>query len=194
MSRYPQMVGLSQRDRSVLGRFGAFCTQEGLGPVATAIEDQAVIEAFLALGCRSLVPHSVGTYRSVLVRLSGTAHVSPGRFPASLAPRPYNAADLAALWSMARHQSSTLRITNASVLLASMLGAGLHPGELARLTSCDVSHHGATTIAVGGPRARTVRVLSPYDVALGAVLERSSGYLFRPGAAVRTAKTLIGEF
>src|ERR1700722_19030602 len=112
MSRYPQMVGLSQRDRSVLGRFGAFCAQEGLGPVATALLDQAVIEAFLALGCRSLAPHSVGTYRSVLVRLSGTAHLLPGRFPGSSAPRPYSAADVAALWSMARHQSSARRITN----------------------------------------------------------------------------------
>ena len=60
------MAGLSQRDRSVLGRFGAFCAQEGLGPVAAVIEDQAVIEAFLALGCRALAPHSLGTYRSVL--------------------------------------------------------------------------------------------------------------------------------
>ena len=75
-----------------------------------------------------------------------------------------------------------------------MLGAGLHPGELARLTSCDVQRRGpTTTIAVSGLRGRTVRVLSPYDVALSAVAERSSGYLFRPGAAVRSAKNLIGE-
>ena len=192
------MAGLSQRDRSVLGRFGAFCAQEGLGPVATALEDGAVIEAFLALGCRSLVPHSVGTYRSVLLRLSGAAYLSPGRFPASVAPRPYSSSDVAALWSMARHQSSTLRITNATVLLASFLGAGLHPGELARLMACDVHCHEGTTrvgvgVGVGGARARTVRVVSPYDVALAKVAERSSGYLFRPGAAVRTAKNLIGE-
>ena len=188
------MAGLSQRDRSVLGRFGAFCAQEGLGPVAAALEDGAVIEAFLALGCPSLMPHSVGTYRSVLVRLSGAAYLSPGRFPASVAPRPYSSSDGAALWSMARHQSSTLRITNATVLLACMLGAGLHPGELARLNACDVHHHdGTTCVAIGGARARTVRVVSPYDVALAKVAERSSGYLFRPGAAVRTAKNLIGE-
>jgi hypothetical protein len=193
MSRYPQMAGLSHRDRSVLGRFGAFCAQEGLGPVAAAIEDQAVIEAFLALGCRSLVPHSLCTYRSVLVRLSGTAYPSPGRFPGSLAPRPYGAADVAALWSMARHQSSTLRITNATVLLASMLGAGLHPGELARLMPGDVSRRGATTIAVSGLRSRTVRVMAPYDVALAAIAQEATGHLFRPGAAVRTAKNLIGE-
>jgi hypothetical protein len=194
MSRYPQMAGLSQRDRSVLGRFGAFCAQEGLGPVAAALEDGAVIEAFLALGCRSLVPHSLGTYRSVLWRLAGTTYLSPGRFPASSAPCPYNSSDVAALWSMARHQSSTLRITNATVLLASMLGAGLHPGELARLSACDVRcHDGTTCVVIGSARARTVPVVSPYDVALAKVAERSSGYLFRPGAAVRTAKNLIGE-
>jgi len=194
MSRYPQMAGLSQRDRSVLGRFGAFCAQEGLGPVAAALEDGAVIEAFLALGCRSLVPHSLGTYRSVLWRLAGTTYLSPGRFPASSAPCPYNSSDVAALWSMARHQSSTLRITNATVLLASMLGAGLHPGELARLSARDVRcHDGTTCVVIGSARARTVPVVSPYDVALAKVAERSSGYLFRPGAAVRTAKNLIGE-
>jgi len=188
------MAGLSQRDRSVLGRFGAFCAQEGLGPVAAALEDGAVIEAFLALGCRSLVPHSLGTYRSVLWRLAGTTYLSPGRFPASSAPCPYNSSDVAALWSMARHQSSTLRITNATVLLASMLGAGLHPGELARLSACDVRcHDGTTCVVIGSARARTVPVVSPYDVALAKVAERSSGYLFRPGAAVRTAKNLIGE-
>jgi hypothetical protein len=188
------MAGLSQRDRSVLGRFGAFCAQEGLGPVRSAIEDGAVIEAFLAIGCGGLVPHSVGTYRSVLARLGGTVHPLSGGFPGSSAPRPYSSSDVVALWSMARDQSSTLRIENAMVLLASMLGAGLHPGELARLSSGDVARRGAvTTLAIGGARARTVCVLSPYDVALAGVAERKNGYLFRPGAAVRTAKNLIGE-
>ncbi len=188
------MAGLSQRDRSVLGRFGAFCAQEGLGPVAAVIEDPAVIEAFLALGCRALTPHSLGTYRSVLWRLAQTTYPSPARFPASSAPRPYSSSEVAALWSMARHQSSTLRVTNATVLLASMLGAGLHPGELARLMTGDVHRHdGTTCVAIGGARARTVPVVPPYDVALAAVAGRSSGYLFRPGAAVRTAKNLIGE-
>jgi hypothetical protein len=188
------MAGLSQRDRGVLGRFGAFCAQEGLGPVAAALEDGAVIEAFLALGCRSLVPHSLGTYRSVLWRLAQTTYSSPGRFPGSSAPRPYSSSDVAALWSMTRHQSSALRIINATVLLTSLLGAGLHPGELARLMACDVHcHDGATFVAIGGARARTVRVVSPYDVALAKVAERSSGYLFRPGATVRTAKNLIGD-
>jgi hypothetical protein len=194
MSRYPQMAGLSQRDRSVLGRFGVFCAQEGLGPLSAALEDDAVIEAFLALGCRALAPHSLGTYRSVLWRLAGTTYASPGRFPASAAPRPYSSSDVAALWSMARHQSSTLRIANATVLLASMLGAGLHPRELARLSAGDVHcHDGTICVAIGGARARTVRVMAPFDVALAGAAEHSSGHLFRPGAAVRTAKNLIGE-
>jgi hypothetical protein len=136
----------------------------------------------------------VGTYRSVLLRLGQSTYSSPGRFPASAAPRPYSCSDVSALWSMARHQSSALRIANATVLLASFLGAGLHPGELARLMACDVhGHDGTTRVAIGGARARTVRVVCPYDVALAKVAERSSGYLFRPGAAVRTAKNLIGE-
>jgi hypothetical protein len=57
----------------------------------------------------------------------------------------------------------------------------------------DVSRRGATTIAVSGLRSRTVRVMAPYDVALAAIAQEATGHLFRPGAAVRTAKNLIGE-
>jgi hypothetical protein len=194
MSRYTQMAGLSQRDRSVLGRFGAFCAQEELGPPAAALRNAAIIEAFMAIGCSGLAPHSRGTYRSVLFRHGASTYPSPHQFPASSAPRPYGSSEIAALWSMARHQSSALRISNATVLLASMLGAGLHPGELARLAARHVQRHGGTTcVVVAGSRARTVRLGAPYDIALAEIAERETGYLFRPGAQVRTAKNLIGE-
>jgi hypothetical protein len=131
MSRYSQMAVLSQRDASVFGRFGAFCALEGLGPLTEAVGDGACIEAFLTLGCARLVPHSLGTYRSVLRRLGGTSWSGVSGFPGSLAPRPYCAFEVAALDSMAEHQSSPARIRRAKVLLATMVGAGLHPAELA---------------------------------------------------------------
>jgi hypothetical protein len=194
MSRYPQMAGLSQRDRSVLGRFEGFCALEGLGSPATALGDGACVEAFLAIGCRGLVPHSLGTYRSVLVRLGGGSAAGACGFPGSPAPRPYTRLEVAALWSMASHQASARRITNAKILLASMLGAGLHPGELARLNGTDVQCSGTTTsVVVAGGRPRRMGVRAPYDNELAALAQGVTGYLFRPGARVRGAKNLIGE-
>jgi hypothetical protein len=186
------MAGLSQRDRSVLGRFEGFCALEGLPSPATALNEAACIEAFLAVGCSGLAPHSLGTYRSVLRRVGGGTAEGVCSFAGSPAPRPYSRGEVAALWSMATHQSSARRITRAKVLLASMLGAGLHPGELARLEGADV-HCGDTTLVVRGARARRVRVRAPYDNELAALAEGVTGYLFRPGARVRGAKNLIGE-
>jgi integrase len=188
------MAGLSQRDASVLGRFGAFCALEGLGSPTSALRDSAAIEAFLAIGCSGLMPHSLGTYRSVLVRLGGCTCRSTNPFPGSRASRPYNSFEVAALWSMAQHQPSSLRIANAKVALATMVGAGLHPGELAELCGQDVqSRRGQCRIVVGGARPRTVRVRAPYGQELLGLAKREKGYLFRPGARVRSAKNLIGE-
>jgi integrase len=188
------MAGLSQRDASVWRRFGAFCALEGLGPPAAALAEEAAIEAFLALGCSGLVPHSLGTYRSVLVRLGGATYMTGRQFPASPSPRPYSSADVTALWSMASHQKSALRITNAKVLLAAMLGAGLHPGELAELKGADVQWAQVpTTLVVAGARPRRVRVRAPYGAELAAVARGLTGYLFRPLAHVRGTKNFIGE-
>jgi hypothetical protein len=188
------MAGLSQRDRSVLGRFEGFCALEGLPPPPTALGDGACVEAFLTIGCAGLVPHSLGTYRSVLRRLGAGSAEGVRGFPGSPAPRPYSRFDVTALWSMASHQPSARRITNAKVLLASMLGAGLHPGELAGLKGTDVQRRGgSTTLVVAGARPRRVWVRAPYDTELAALAEGGTGYLFRPGARVRGTKNLIGE-
>jgi hypothetical protein len=192
MSRYTQMARLSQRDRSVLGRFRAFCALEG---VALDLADPALIEAFLTIGCAGLAPHSLGTYRSVLVRLGRCSYRGDRGFAASGAPFPYSASHVAALWSMATGQASEGRVTRAKVLLCTMLGAGLRPGELATLTGGAVTRGaGGVFVHVGGSAPRTVRVRDPYAHELAALADNSvGGYLFRPGARVRRAKNLIGE-
>jgi integrase len=191
MSRYLQMSVLSQRDASVLGRFRAFCAVEG---VAFDLADPALIEAFLAIGCADLAPHSLGTYRSVLVRLGRCSFRSDRGFAASGAPVPYRALEVADLWSMATSQSSPSRVTRATVLLSTMLGAGLRPGELAALKGGEVTQRGgAVFVHVGASAARTVRVRDPYGGELAALAQNSCGYLFRPGAEQRRAKNLIGE-
>jgi hypothetical protein len=126
------------------------------------------------------MPHSLGTYRSVLVRLGGCTCRSTNPFPGSRASRPYNSFEVAALWSMAQHQPSSLRIANAKVALATMVGAGLHPGELAELCGQDV-------------QSRRGQCRAPYGQELLGLAKREKGYLFRPGARVRSAKNLIGE-
>ena len=194
MSRYIEMAVLSQRDRSVLARFVAFCASEGLDSPTDALLDEAVVAAFLVIGCRGLEPHSLGTYRSVLARIAGASYRNLAEFCASKALRPYSRKEVAALWSMAENQSSPTRIVRAEVLLATMLGAGLRPGELAKLEHRDVRSFGARTlIVVKGPPSRTIWVQAPYDRELARLADGACRYLFRPGAAVRDQKNLIGE-
>ncbi len=182
---------LGQRDASVLRRFEHFCALEGLGS-DLALRDVHVIEAFLSIGCRGLAPHTLGTYRSVLGRLGGTRSMTR-RFPASPAPCPYDASDVAVLWSRATHQSSERRIRNATVLLAATLGAGLRPSELAYVRANDVVVRAATFIEVRGTHPRTIPVLHPYATPLVQLARQRRGYLFRPGAKVRDTKNLVGE-
>ena len=183
---------LGQRDTSVLRRFEEFCALEGLRP-ELALRDAYAIEAFLQIGCPDLAPHTLGTYRSVLRRVGG-AGCTARRFPASPAPRPYDTFDVATLWSRAQHQSSERRVANATVLLATTLGAGLRPGELARLRERDVVRDkGRTLIELGGAHPRTVAVLHPWDELLADLAAPRRGYLFRPGARVRDTKNLVGE-
>jgi integrase len=185
------MSGLSQRDASVLGRFGAFCALEGVAP---ELGDPALIEAFLAIGCADLAPHSLGTYRSVLVRLGRCSYRAAHRFAASAAPAPYRRVEVAALWSMAKSQSGPGRIRRAKVLLSTMLGAGLRPGELAALDAAAVTWCArGVFVEVDGSPGRIVPVRDLYARELAALAQSSSGYLFRPGAGVRRAKNLIGE-
>ena len=183
---------LSQRDASVLRRFEGFCALEGFVP-DRALGDAAAIEAFLAIGCSHLAPHSLGTYGATLRRL-GDAGPSTSRFPGSNAPAPYHDAETAALFSRAANQSSPLRRLNATVLLAATLGAGLRPGELAWLRASDVARiTSAVVVSVPGRYPRRVPVLAPYRESLVQVTRERHGFLFRPGAKVRDTKNLVGE-
>lgn len=180
---------LTQRDASVLRRFEGFCAREGL---RVALDDDGVVEAFLTISCSGLRPHTLGTYRSTLRRLGPTR--GAGEYCASPAPPPYDSAEVAALWSIVRHQKSELRVTNATVLLCATIGAGLRARELAHLLAGDVTHaRGRTSVAVRGCYPRLVPVLVPFADALFDVAQRRRGYVFRPGARVRDTKNLVGE-
>jgi integrase len=130
----------------------------------------------------------------VLARIAGDKYCNGPEFAASAAPRPYTSKEVAALWSIAENQSSRQRIERAKVLLVTMLGAGLRPGELARVSCRDVRRSGPETlIVVKGPPSRAPLVSPPYDVELNTLTDGTRRYLFRPGATARDAKNLIGE-
>ena len=185
-------MGLGRRDASVLRRFEEFCALEGLS-LDRALDDGDVVEAFVSIGCPALSAHSLGTYRSTLRRLGGATR-TPRGFPASPAPVPYDERDLAGLWARANHQASRARIANATVLLATMVGAGLRPRELAHLHGSDVVRaRGRVALRVAGPSSRRVPLSETYaDILVGLARERRD-YLFRPNARMRDTKNLVGE-
>ena len=185
------MVALGQRDASVLRRFEEFCALEGL-IVDVAIHDGEIIEAFLSISCSTLRAHSLGTYRSTLRRLGGAPRTSRG-FAASFAPAPYGERDRAALWSRANHQASRARTANATVLLAGMMGAGLRPRELAHLRASGVLRSNGRVIVRVEADGRLVPLEEPSSSVLSALSSERRDYLFRPGAAVRDTKNLVGE-
>ena len=150
-------MALSQRDASVLRRFEEFCALEGLN-FDQAFDNADAVETFVSIGCPTLSAHSLGTYRSTLRRIGGAPRTTRG-FPASPAPAPYGEGDLAGLWARVNHQASRARIANATVLLATMVGAGLRPRELAHLHGPDVVRaSGRVALRVAGPSSRRVPV------------------------------------
>ena len=183
-------MALGQRDASVLRRFEEFCALEGLR-FDRSLDDAHVVEAFLTVSCSTLRAHSLGTYRSTLRRL-GRAPRTTREFPASPAPPPYGTRDLAALWSRARHQASRARVTNATVLLATMVGAGLRPREVAWLRGSDVLYSNGRVVVVV-PSARLtalVPVSGPARACLRASPVNDAATSFartRPCATPRTS-------
>ena len=150
---------LSQRDASVLRapRTSACSKDCGPRPRTRRRRHRGVLANRVSRPGAALT----GTYRSTLRRLGGAAR-STSAFCASPAPPPYDRAEIAALWSMATHQSSALRVANATVLVATTLGAGLRARELAHLRALDVGRrHDETTVIVSGHHPRAVPVLAP---------------------------------
>lgn len=80
------------------------------------------------------------------------------------------------------------------MLLATTLGAGLRPRELAHLRGSDVRRaSGRVEVHVGGASSRLVPVEGPSASVLVARADERRDYLFRPNALVRDTKNLAGE-
>jgi integrase len=95
--------------------------------------------------------------------------VVPHLYPADLplprdrAKEPYSAAEVAGFLALAGAQPTAERRARAAGLVCLGAGAGLIRGDLRAVRGADVARRsGGVVVEVGGPRARTVPVLSRY--------------------------------
>jgi integrase len=153
-------------------RLGEFGLSVGLEPVKEVLLSEAVIERFVSVGLSAM---SCSTRRSVRANLRYVARaVVPGISPAaplriSRSPlkEPYSGAEVAAMFSLARHQPTRARQMRLSGLLCLGLGAGLSGSDLRHVTGHHVRKADtAVVVVVEGARARSVPVLKRYRAPL----------------------------
>jgi integrase len=153
-------------------RLGEFGLSLGLEPVKEVLLAPAVIERFVTVGLAGM---SCSTRRSVRANLRHVARaVVPGISPAaplriSRSPlkEPYSQAEVAAMFSLARHQGTRARQMRLAGLLCLGLGAGLSGSDLRHVTGEHVrKSDGGVVVVVEGARARSVPVLVRYRAPL----------------------------
>jgi len=134
------------RARSALNRLADFAAGRGLPPSPECLLDYDVIEAFCVAGLAGRASSTRGTYRSVLYQLAAPVHGQPGcrgtPFAGARSPAPYSPAERAALAAAARAQRGPASRASALAMVVFGIGAGLRPGELARLRGSHVTRRG----------------------------------------------------
>jgi integrase len=183
----------AMREHSVLAGLERFCTSEGLGPAVLVKE---VIEAYLVLGLEGRAPSTKGTYHSVLRNMT-EARTPKGtpRFPGSLAPPPYGAAERAELYATALAQRRPWRVHSALALLALGLGAGLRPGELVSAIGHDVTARGTDVVlSVRGRRPRLVPIKGHEAALVVGLAAEPCAHLFHPEGAERSYPNFVNDF
>jgi len=150
----------------------------------------AVIDRFTAQGLPQYTTAGRNTMRSRLRRMADVM-LGDEREPDRQRPmgnsdavRPYNHAEIAALYSWANGQPDGERYSSAMTLLALGLGAGLTGSEIARLRIGDIQvDDEGVVVHVGGTRPREVPALRQWQ---GMLVERLAGreagsWAFREG-------------
>jgi integrase len=179
-------------------RLAAFGIGIGLVPLAEVLLEEAVIERFVAVGLSRLTE---STRRSVRANLRFVAarccpRVAPARSAEigrdQLIP-PYGAAEVAAMFSLARHQPTAARQMRLQALLCLGLGAGLSGSDLRQVTGQHVQErHGAVVVEICGRRERTVPVLARYGEKL-LVSARYSGAAYLTGGSSPERRNLTAR-
>jgi integrase len=170
-------------------RLTAWCWQTGgMELDRETIFARDTIAHFVAVGLPHSKPAARGNLRSQLLRMSEvllgrTVSLRKlGALPPSDPSAPYSAAEITSLRNWADAQSTSERRTNARVLNALGMGAGLSASEIGetRIRDIMVDDRGVT-VDVTGDRARPVPVLRDWEDALierGASPDRDR-YAFR---------------
>lgn len=164
-------------------------TRAGLPLERDVAFDPHTIDRFCMEGLVRYTRAGRGTMRSRLRRVSEALLPDASEPPRerALGPSAPNAPYTEAQQIMLRAWAQSLppaRSTQAQRLLGLGLGAGLIGSEIARAHVGDIQLAvNGVTIAVRGPRARTVPVLSEWDAALSMALqtEPADAWLFREG-------------
>jgi integrase len=150
-------------------------TTAGLDLDRRTLFNRHVIARFVRVGLPEYNEAARGNLRSQLLRIAESL-LDPRDVPLRLAPmkaadpsRPFSRKDVVVLRSWAETQSTPNRRTNARVLLALGLGAGLSAVEIGTLTvdAIAVSRAGVT-LQIGGGRQRVVPVLREWEEPLRA--------------------------
>jgi integrase len=153
-------------------RLGDFGIRIGLSPQPEVLLSEAVSERFVAVGLSGLSESSRRSVRANLRFVAARAcpRVSPARSEQIGRDQlicPYTPAEVAAMFSLARHQPTTARRSRLEALLCLGLGAGQLGSDLRQVTGQHVREHdGVVVVEVLGPRSRTVPVLARYGESL----------------------------
>jgi integrase len=183
-------VGSLARRASVLAGLAGFCEAAGLGPPVLCRE---LVEAYCAIGLAGRTSATRGTYRWVLRAAAEHMERRPAvPYAGAAAPPPYAPAERAELWAAVAAERRARIAKAAGVVLTFGIGAGLRPGELARLRAGDVTAaDGVVTVQVAGRQVTVQEPLAATAAALAAAA--GDGHLLHPGEADRSYKNFVND-
>lgn len=157
-----------------VGRLALWCWQDvGLELETELVFHRTIIDRFARAGLPHFNEAARGNIRSQLLRVAEVL-LDPRLTPPRLTPmraadpsRPYTERETVALYGWAENQSTEGRRSNAHVLLALGLGAGLSASEIGnlRVGDLEVSDSGVDVNVASG-RVRRVPVLTDWTEAL----------------------------
>lgn len=153
---------------------------------AEELFDRSIIGYYVQVGCGHLTAAARGNRRSLLLRISEVLTDSPPErlppLPSSNPSTPYSRREIVSTVSWARGQSTEERRSNAHLLIAVGLGAGLSAQEIIALRRKDIRRTGnEVDIRVRDGRTRTVPMLHEYVELLPDQSHHDDEYAFRPG-------------
>jgi len=179
----------------VTTKLAAWALKVGVEQRAEVVLHPSLIERFVVVGLSGVSVQSRRSARSDLrfvARRVNPQLVAPDPLPLprGRAKAPYRAEEVAAYLALAGAQPTEARRHRLTGLLCLGLGAGIERGDLRRLRGSDIRcQAGGVTVAVTGPRARTVPVLARYAEPLLAAA-RFAGEGFVCGGESPTRKNL----